>query len=145
MSSDDQETTEDRCSELDSLHAQCTCPRDGSEVQYEDCPKHGAAVRAQLVRDARVALIENLQSLRYAGSVPLLMAVAELVLNQSETEFLDWISEWLIGFGKVLDTVGETHTEMARELVDLRTQRKAIRDFFGFAQLGGTAAGDPNQ
>lgn len=112
----------------------CTCDEYDTETVTKidpDCPCHGDWVEsAPDVCTARACLIENLQELRYSGSThPRIAAAAEL--DQSEAEFLDLVSEWIIRYGEVVEAAAETHTEMARELVELRNQRKAVRDFLG--------------
>lgn len=82
------------------------------------------------LEDARMGVVEALSKLRYSGSV----ALPPNTEARSETEFLDQTSQWLTAFGKVLAAASDTTTEMARELTDLRSQRKAIRDFLGLGE-----------
>ena len=77
---------------------------------------------------AREGLVLTLNSLRYSGSVS---PISGIDLNDTEAEFLTEITYWLTAFGDVLTGVSATTTDMARQLAELRSQRKAVRDFLG--------------
>lgn len=80
--------------------------------------------------DARKAIIVQLNKMRYSGSLMSYGPRLEQAID-SEIDFNDALTDWLISFNEVLIGVADTTTNMAAELQDLRSQKKAIRDFLG--------------
>lgn len=84
------------------------------------------------VQDARILLRTALREMRYGGSIPSL----DIDTAQSEEEFLGAVTQWVISLNKLLSDVSDTTTKMAKELTELRSQRKAVRDFLGLSSTG---------
>lgn len=78
---------------------------------------------------ARRDLVAALNALRYGASVSRL--VPRVIEEDTEAQFLADITDWIVEFNRVLATVSDTTTNMAAELTELRSQRKAVRDFLG--------------
>lgn len=85
------------------------------------------------VRTARQELGLTLNSLRYSSQMS---SSPPMDPEMTEVEYLVHLNEWLTDYGDVLTRVGETTTEMARELHELRQQRSVIRLFFGMPASG---------
>ena len=105
---------------------------------YEDgdgharhCPEHDDY--GIYLDDARGCVVEAMGNLRYSGSMRRLPCSREI----PETQFLDSITEWLDAYAAVLTGVSDTTTSMAQELTELRSQRKAVRDFLGRSSTPG--------
>ena len=79
--------------------------------------------------EARVRLERAINKLRYAGSI--FTACPTAAHDDTEIEFLDDVTQFIDKFNQVLATISDTTTSMAAELQDLRSQRKAVRDFLG--------------
>lgn len=90
-----------------------------------ETPGHPAGVLSK-----RRSLIHQIFQMRYGGSIAVPFA-EDTVLNASEATFLYHVTQWLASFNTMLDNVSATTTDMAAELTELRTQRKAVRDFLG--------------
>jgi hypothetical protein len=78
---------------------------------------------------ARHLVAHAMNKLRYSGSV--LCYVPDPADGSTDLDFLEKTAQWLDEFNQVLVTISDTTTDMARELHDLRSQRKAVRDFLG--------------
>ncbi len=72
-----------------------------------------------------------LRQLRYSGSVTEPFPNPDP--DRRECDFLEDVRLWLSDFSRILAAASDTTTEMAAELNDLRTQRKAVRDFLGLS------------
>lgn len=109
----------------------CYCtldPSDGALINTSHtCLRHSQTESEAVT--LRGFLVNQLRALRYSGqnTAPLPHVLDE----DSEEQFLEELIEWVGGFMLVLTSVSETTTDMAKELTDLRTQRKAVRDFLG--------------
>lgn len=89
------------------------------------------------ILDSRIRLLGAINSLRYNGTgIP----TPRSLLDAGEVEFLDALTAWLGDYQQMLVLISDTTTNMAQELHDLRSQRKAVRDFLG---LPATTTGEP--
>lgn len=91
----------------------------------------------QAKRDLWHRVSTALRSLRYSGNV--LATLPYPHWDLSEQDYIDDLCQWLQEYSKVLVAASETSTEMARELAELRGQRKAVRDFLGLPSPTGEA------
>ena len=78
---------------------------------------------------SRRQLVASLSRLRYSGSV--LVNLTSTTDEWPESEFNEQVTAFLTEFGRILESVSDTTTTMAAELAELRSQRKAVRDFLG--------------
>jgi hypothetical protein len=94
----------------------------------------------QQILDERRELIINLGRLRYSGALMVRQGALQRAAEEfTEAEFLMEVNLWLQSFCDILVAASDTTTDMAKELHDLRSQRKAIRDFLGLP----TTPGEP--
>ena len=82
--------------------------------------------------DPRISLVAALKELRYSAQVG-----GALATDGDESAFLHEVVGWIRSYGRVLADVSETTTNMAAELQELRSQRKAVRDFLGLTTTAG--------
>ncbi|SHT83521.1 Uncharacterised protein [Mycobacteroides abscessus subsp. abscessus] len=78
--------------------------------------------------EARFALTDALRDLTYSGAAG---PVPGIGLNQSETEFLAEVTDWIGELGKALTRVRESVIDVIDELETLRSQRRSVRAFLG--------------
>jgi hypothetical protein len=82
------------------------------------------------IRDARIQLLGAINRLRYNSTgIP----TPPDLIDGSEHDFLDAITEWVTRFGAVLISVSDATADMAEELDTLRRQQQAVRDFLGLS------------
>lgn len=114
-----------------ALNYQCVCSLSSSDAR--DCPVHHIT---EAVEVARNKLVNALGQLRYSGQLAPTKDL--LVFNGTEVEFLGQVTRWIGTFGTVLQSASEGITSMAAELQELRSQKKAVRDFLGLTTTEGT-------
>ncbi|MBV9923185.1 MAG: hypothetical protein JOY78_20360 [Pseudonocardia sp.] len=111
---------------------------DVAEMPYET-PDRSDPVLGDVTATGRIC--RAIGAMPYGGVVPEGRHVVEAPgLEIDDEEFLHRVADYLEALGARLKIVSETNTEMAHELVELRDQRKAIRDFLGINQLKDLAA-----
>lgn len=86
--------------------------------------------RSDAVEIARQDLVHTLHYMPFGAGV-WKAAMPMLNSDESETEFLAQVTQWLRILADVLQAVSETNTSMVDELHELRHQKQAIRDFLG--------------
>lgn len=112
--------TDDSCPDIvEDWHGKAATPAN---------PYHDATIQAAI--DARLAVQRAMSALRYGGGINMRNS-EDFTTNATETDFLTAITEWLEALNRKLSIISDTTTDMAAELQDLRSQRKAIRDFLG--------------
>jgi hypothetical protein len=79
--------------------------------------------------DARIRVNIALFNMPYGGSVSAVRPVIDP--EQDIVDFLNEVGSWLEALRVTLESVTDTTTDMAQELTELRSQRKAARDFLG--------------